>query len=210
MREPEEATGGPGRRPAARRTRRPAAVTTRTGDDGYTGLLGKRRVPKWHPRPETFGTLDEATSALGLARALSPHAEIRGLVLELQREIYILMAELATDPVEYERAPFKIAAEHVAGLEARAEALKSRVEIGREFIIPGETAGGAALDLARTIVRRAERLAAQLFHQGEIGNPDVLRYLNRLSDVLFIAARYDEALAGGGSRPSKGDAGEAT
>jgi len=95
----------------------------------------------------------------------------------------------------------------VATLEKQAEALKARVEIGREFVIPGETAGAAALDLARTIVRRGERLAARLFHDGEIGNPEVLRYLNRLSDVLFIAGRLDELLTRGGSRRSKGEEG---
>lgn len=187
------------RRPGRGR-RRSAAVTTRSGDDGTTGLLGKDRVPKWHPRPDTFGTLDEATSALGLARALSPHPDIRALILQIQKQLYTLMAELATAPSEYERSPFRITAADVAGLDARSEELKEKVEIGREFIIPGETAGGAALDLARTIVRRGERLAARLFHEGEITNQDVLRYLNRLSDVLFIAARYDEALSGRESR----------
>jgi len=186
---------------------RAAEVTTRTGDDGYTGLLGKARVPKWHARPETFGTLDEATSALGLARALTTHDEIRALVLSIQRQLYVLMAELATPPEEYERAGFRITADDVATLEKQAEALKARVEIGREFVIPGETAGAAALDLARTIVRRGERLAARLFHDGEIGNPEVLRYLNRLSDVLFIAGRLDELLTRGGSRRSKGEEG---
>jgi cob(I)alamin adenosyltransferase len=189
------------RRP--RRGRRAAAVTTRSGDDGYTGLLGRGRVPKWHPRPETLGTLDEATSALGLARALTPHQPIRDLALELQRQLYLVMAELATVAESYERAPFQVTAEHVAGLDARAEALKASVAIGAEFVIPGETPGGAALDLARTIVRRAERHAARLFHEGTIANQEILRYLNRLSDVLFIAARYDEALTGRQSRPSR-------
>lgn len=188
--------------PRRRGTRR-ARVTTRTGDDGYTGLLGKERVPKWHPRPESFGTLDEATSALGLARALTPFEEVRAVILDLQRELYLLMAELATGPDEYERSPFRITAEHVASLEARSALLQEKVEIGQQFIIPGETAGGAALDLARTIVRRGERLVARLLHDGEIGNRDVLRYLNRVSDVLFILARYEESLTGRESRPSR-------
>jgi len=188
---------------AGSRRARPARVTTRTGDDGYTGLLGKARVPKWHPRPDTFGTLDEATSALGLARALTPHAEVRAVVLELQRELYLLMAELATGPDEYDRSPFRITAGHVAALESRAGEMQAKVEIGQQFIIPGETAGAAAIDLARTIVRRGERLAARLFHEGEISNSEVLRYLNRLSDVLFILARYEESLTGRESRPSK-------
>src|SRR5205807_320153 len=107
---------------------------------------------------------------------------------------YLLMAELATGADEYERSPFKITADHVLGLERRMEDLKISVVIGQQFIIPGETAGGAAIDLARTIVRRGERLAARLLHDGEIANWEVLRYLNRLSDVLFVLARYDEQL----------------
>jgi cob(I)alamin adenosyltransferase len=196
---------GRSRGDTAGRVRRPrqARVTTRTGDDGYTGLLGKARVPKWHARPETFGTLDEATSALGLARALTPHEEVREIILGLQRELYLLMAELATGPDEYERSPFRITAEHVLSLENQTEAMKAKVEIGQRFIIPGETAGAAAIDLARTIVRRGERLAARLLHESEIGNQEVLRYLNRLSDVLFVLARYEESLTGTGSRTSK-------
>jgi cob(I)alamin adenosyltransferase len=182
------------RRPRRSRGRAQAQVTTRTGDDGYTSLLGKERVPKWHPRPESFGTLDEATSALGLARALTPHEEVREQILEVQQEIYLLMAELATGPDEYERSPFKMTDDQVLTIEARSEALKQRVDIGQRFIIPGETPGGAALDLARTIVRRAERLVARLLDEGEIRNRATLRYLNRLSDFLFILARFEESL----------------
>jgi cob(I)alamin adenosyltransferase len=184
-----------GSRPARNRsTRRSAEVTTRTGDDGYTSLLGRERVPKWHPRPDTYGTLDEATSALGLARAMTPHEAVRASILELQRGIYYLMAELATGPDEYERSPFKVGDDQVNALDVQIEDLKGRVVIGQQFIIPGETSGGAALDLARAIVRRAERLAAHLLHDGEIGNQHVLRYLNRLSDLLFVLARYEESL----------------
>jgi cob(I)alamin adenosyltransferase len=194
----------PARPRRARTPRRVPPVTTRTGDDGFTGLLGKERVPKWHPRPEAFGTLDEATSALGLARALSPHTDLRELILGIQRRLYVLMAELATPAEEYDRAPFRITADDVRALEEQAEALKRRVPIGGEFVIPGETAAGAALDLARTIVRRGERHVAHLFHDRVIENQEVLRYLNRLSDVLFIAARLDEFLTRGGSQSAVG------
>lgn len=193
QRSPEEPT----------RSDRQAQVTTRSGDSGYTGLLGKERVPKWDLRPETFGTLDEATSALGLARAHSRHEAIKEMILELQRELYLLMAELATGPDEYERSPFKITAAQVSALEQRSLELKADVQIGQQFIIPGETVTGATLDLARTIVRRGERHAARLLHEGTISNTEVLRYLNRLSDLLFILARYEESLGGGGSRASK-------
>lgn len=175
---------------------RRAKVTTRTGDEGYTGLIGRERVPKWDPRPETYGTLDEATSALGLARAVASGEHVKEQILALQRELYLLMAELALSPEAYAESDFKITAEHVVGLERISEELKAKVEIGNVFVIPGETLAGAALDLARAVVRRGERLAAKLYHDGTIGNIEVLRYLNRLSDLLFILARYEEASEG--------------
>jgi cob(I)alamin adenosyltransferase len=114
------------------------------------------------------------------------------------------MAELATSPEEQGKHPnMVITAEHVAGLEALTDALKAEVEIGLAFIIPGETVAGAALDLARAIVRRAERLTAKLLHDGIVANPELLRYLNRLSDVLFVLARYEEALEGAAARPAR-------
>src|SRR5215204_3842593 len=172
---------------------RQAKVTTRTGDTGYTGLIGKERVPKWDPRPDTFGTLDEATSALGIARAVASSARVRDEILALQRGLYLVMAELALSPEAYAESDFKVTAEHVAALESLTDSLKEGVEIGNVFVIPGETLPAAALDLARTIVRRGERLAAHLFHEGAIANVEVLRYLNRLSDLLFVLARFEEA-----------------
>jgi cob(I)alamin adenosyltransferase len=175
---------------------RRAKVTTRTGDQGYTGLIGKERVPKWDPRPETFGTLDEATSALGIARAVTEDERVKELILRLQRELYLLMAELALSPEAYAESQFKVTEEHVAGLEALSEELKAEVEIGNVFVVPGETLPSAALDLARAVVRRGERHAARLLHEGTIANAEVLRYLNRLSDLLFVLARYEETRAG--------------
>ena len=182
---------------------RRAKVTTRTGDGGYTGLIGKERVPKWDPRPDTFGTLDEATSALGIARAVTENERVRELILSLQRELYLLMAELALSPEAYAESQFKITEEHVAALERTTESLKQDVEIGHVFVIPGETLPSAALDLARTVVRRGERLATRLHHDGVIANAEVLRYLNRLSDLLFVLARYEEAQAGTHAQAAK-------
>lgn len=167
-------------------------VTTRTGDDGYTSLLGPERVAKYSPRPDTFGTLDEATSALGLARAMCDDPAVGGHILELQHGLYKLMAELATPGSEYEKISFVMESADVARLDQLSEELKRHVEIGKRFITPGATTCGAALDLARTIVRRGERLAARLSHDGEITNPHVLEWLNRLSDTIFILARYVE------------------
>ncbi|HLJ66386.1 MAG TPA: cob(I)yrinic acid a,c-diamide adenosyltransferase [Chloroflexota bacterium] len=170
-----------------------AQVTTRTGDDGYTDLLGPGRVPKYHRRPEAYGTVDEATSALGLARASSGRDDVKQHIYTFQRDLYILMAELATPPENYGKVDFKIRREDVERLDSLGEELKGKVEIGKEFIVPGGSVAGAALDLARTIVRRAERRVARLYHDGDVTNVDALRYLNRLSDVLFILARYEEA-----------------
>jgi cob(I)alamin adenosyltransferase len=174
-----------------------AKVTTGTGDDGYTGLLGDARVPKYDPRPDTFGTVDEATSALGLARAFTTDAEIRELILRLQRDLYVLMAELATPPENLDAIGMRVTAEQVRWLEATEDDLKTRVEIPNKFIIPGDTREGAALDVARTIIRRAERMVARLLHEGVIANPEVVRYLNRSSDFVFILARVLEARSGG-------------
>ena len=169
-----------------------AKVTTGTGDTGYTGLLGSERVAKYDPRPDTFGTVDEATSALGLARAMTQDAKVKKIIFHIQNELYYLMAELATTPENYEQMGFRMTTEHVQRLEQVEEALKQEVEIPNKFIIPGDTPDGAALDLARTIIRRAERMAVKLLHDGVIENGEVVRYLNRLSDLVFIIARYIE------------------
>ncbi len=169
-----------------------AKVTTGTGDTGYTGLLGEQRVAKYDPRPDTFGTIDEATSALGLARAMAQDPEVKKIIYDIQNELYYLMAELATPPEHYEKMGFRMTVEHVQRLEQVEEALKREVEIPNKFIIPGDTLDGAALDLARTIIRRAERMAVKLLHDGVIENGEVVRYLNRLSDLVFIIARYIE------------------
>ncbi|HZQ97472.1 MAG TPA: cob(I)yrinic acid a,c-diamide adenosyltransferase [Chloroflexota bacterium] len=173
-----------------------AKVTTRAGDDGYTGLIGAGRVPKYHPRPEALGTLDEATAALGLARALSPSPRVQEAVRRLQRELYLLMAEVATTPDAYEKAGYRVTAEQVLALEELQAALAGEVEIPNAFVIPGATVSSAALDLARSVVRRAERQVAKLLHTGEIGNAETLRYLNRCSDLLHVLARYDEVSQG--------------
>ena len=169
-----------------------AKITTGTGDTGYTGLLGEQRVPKYDPRPDTFGTVDEATSALGLARATTDDPKVKDIIYTIQQELYLLMGELATPPENYEKMGLRVTSEHVQRLEQTEEALKQEVKIPNKFIIPGDTPAGAALDLARTIIRRAERMAAKLLHDGTIENGEVVRYLNRLSDLVFVLARYAE------------------
>ena len=178
-----------------------AKVTTGEGDSGYTGLLGEQRVPKYDPRPDTFGTVDEATSALGLARAAATDPNVKQIIFQLQQELYLLMGELATPPENYEKMGLRMTIEHVRRLEEVEEALKREVEIPNKFIIPGDTLDGAALDLARTIIRRAERMAVKLLHDGVIQNGEVVRYLNRLSDLIFILARYVEVNSSLAERP---------
>ncbi len=175
-----------------------AKVTTGTGDDGYTGLLGDARVPKYDARPDTFGTVDEATSALGLARAIASDQKVKEIIYRVQQ-----MGELATPAENYEKMGLRMTIEHVQQLEQIEETLKSEVEIPNRFIIPGDTLDGAALDLARTIIRRAERMAVKLLHEGVIQNEQVVRYLNRLSDLIFILARYIEVKSSLAQRPER-------
>jgi cob(I)alamin adenosyltransferase len=168
---------------------------TRTGDDGYTGVLGRERVPKYSPRTKAYGTVDEASAALGLARQSVRREESATLILQIQRDLYLLMADVATVPEAAKRPPW-LEEERIAWLEQVTDDLTEKVEMPSEFIIPGDSLGGAALDLARTIVRRAERLIAHLTHEGELRNDTPLRYLNRLSSLLFVLARAEDKAAG--------------
>jgi cob(I)alamin adenosyltransferase len=168
---------------------------TRTGDEGFTGLLGEGRIPKYHLRMEAVGTVDEATAALGVARAACRTEQARTTLLVAQRDLYHLMAELSATPQTAAR--FRVIdAERVNWLEQQADSLGTQVNMPREFIIPGDTPAGAALDLGRAIVRRAERLLAQLLHNLEIENPELLRYLNRLSSLCFVLELYENQAAG--------------
>jgi cob(I)alamin adenosyltransferase len=168
---------------------------TRTGDDGFTGLLGEGRVPKYHPRLETVGALDEATAALGVARAACLVPEHRLAILAVQKDLYHLMAEVSATEENASRFR-KVDQERVAWLETQVEAAGETVDAPKEFIVPGDSASGAALALARTIVRRAERLVAEQLHAGEIENNELLRYLNRLSSLLFVMELGENAAAG--------------
>ncbi len=173
--------------------REPARVSTRTGDDGFTSLLGPDRVAKYSARPSCVGTLDEASSALGLGRALTRNAQTDSVVRELQKGLYKIMAELSTPPSNYSKISFKVDSSDVARLDALLENYRSLVEVEREFVLPGDSPSGAALDVARTVVRRAERMVARLIHEGDIENRHVLEWLNRLSDVVFVMARFEDS-----------------
>lgn len=168
---------------------------TRRGDDGMTGLLGEGRVAKYDLRMDTLGAIDEATAALGLARAQSVSETAQELTVSVQRDLYLLMAETAATQENAERF-HAINAEKVGWLESNTDALSLQVEVPREFIIPGDTVAGAAFDMARTIVRRAERFMAALLARGDVTNTELLKYLNRLSSFLFILELFENQAAG--------------
>jgi cob(I)alamin adenosyltransferase len=185
-----------------------SAVATGRGDDGTTGLLfGGERVRKDDPRTEACGALDEAVAALGMARAELASAaslpgarartgQLAGLVLRLQRELFVVGAELATTPGAREQqrdGTTRVSAPMVEALDAVLRDAESGIELPREFVVPGETRASAALELARTIVRRAERRAVTLAAADDaIAAGHVLPYLNRLADLLWILARSAE------------------
>ncbi|NDJ53652.1 MAG: cob(I)yrinic acid a,c-diamide adenosyltransferase [Chloroflexi bacterium] len=168
---------------------------TATGDDGMTSLLGDQRVKKYHPQPMCYGDVDEAQSALGVARAIMQDEDAAQVVLQTQRDLYHLMSELAATPENQERFR-KINADRVVWLEKHTDFYGSRLNLPREFVISGDSAPGAALDYARTVVRRAERSVVKLDDDGTISNPELGRYMNRLSSLCFVLARYEDALSG--------------
>jgi cob(I)alamin adenosyltransferase len=181
-------------------------IYTKKGDDGTTGLLfGGDRVSKADLRTDAYGTTDEAVSALGLARAADAAAggALGELVIRLQRELFVVGAELATHLERRERltaGATLVTAEMVEALEREIDRLEVDMEMPTEFVLPGETMFGAALDLARTTVRRAERRAVALAAAGELPDSQVVPYLNRLADLLWVMAR----VADGGFRPARG------
>ena len=167
---------------------------TGRGDAGYTDLLGGR-VPKYHARPEAYGTIDEATSQLGYARAIALEERTGRILLAVQRDLYVMMAELAFAP-DMQQSRFQITEEHLRRIEEETDRLSEEVELPPEFILPGDSAAGAVIDVGRTVVRRAERLVVRLQHEGDFDNEFALSYLNRLSSLLFMMARAEDAATG--------------
>jgi cob(I)alamin adenosyltransferase len=168
---------------------------TAKGDDGTTGLLGEGRVPKYHDRMEAIGALDEASAALGLARAQCSAPQTSPILVEVQRDLYKLMAEVAATPENAKHFHF-IDEARVKWLEQQTDDLSAIVEMPKQFILPGDTLGGAALSLARAIVRRAERRVVSLFDDEEVVNADLQRYLNRLSSLCFVLELLENQHAG--------------
>jgi cob(I)alamin adenosyltransferase len=174
---------------------------TGLGDDGTTDLLGAR-VAKDDPRIEALGSLDEATSTIGLARSMATDGRVHEDLVDVQRDLYRIMAALAFTP-ELRPAAYEFEFDRVDWLGAETDALAASVELPREFILPGESPPGAALDVARAVTRRGERQVVALARAGHQVNPTILGYLNRLSSLLFIAARVEDRAAGSDPKRAK-------
>ncbi|MBI2859084.1 MAG: cob(I)yrinic acid a,c-diamide adenosyltransferase [Chloroflexi bacterium] len=164
------------------------------GDKGETSLLYGVRVPKNHPRCEANGTIDEAVSAIGLARCFCKRIPPETLTV-LQRGLFKVGAELATPLEHYEKLQARggcITADMPDQIEIQIVEMESRIEMPQAFVLPGAVLGAAALDMARAVLRRAERRVVDLVQSGQVSNPEVERYLNRMADLLFTLARYEE------------------
>jgi cob(I)alamin adenosyltransferase len=196
-------TGGTGGR---REAIADSIVATGKGDDGTTGLLFGGRVAKDDPRTEAYGTVDEAVAALGVARAelgvmaaagTLPAAldDLAALILRIQRELFVVGAELAANPEAFDKlrdGVTRVDETMLAGVESVLKAAEARITMPREFVVPGETRLSAAMELARTILRRAERRAISLQRDGALAGTWLVPYLNRLADLLWVLARAAE------------------
>ncbi len=180
-------------------------IYTRTGDRGDTGLFGGDRVPKTHARIEAFGAVDETNALLGMARAFvagHPAAErLDGLLAALQNDLFVTGGDLAT-PLESKASPPRLAPAHVARLEEETDRLEADLPPLRHFILPGGAPLSAILHAARTTCRRAERRVVAAAASESL-NESVGPYLNRLSDYLFVMARWANHAAGGAEHPWK-------
>lgn len=168
-------------------------IYTRTGDAGETGLFGGQRVRKDDLRVQAYGTVDECNAALGVARAAGPDPALDAVLAVVQNQLFVVGADLAS-PGESPYIP-RVSAELTSFLEEQIDAMEAELSPLKQFILPGGHPVAAHLHLARTICRRAERLVVTLATEEEV-RPEILTYLNRLSDFLFVAARIANARAG--------------
>jgi cob(I)alamin adenosyltransferase len=178
-------------------------IYTKTGDDGTTGLLYGGRISKADPATEAYGAVDEAVAAIGVARALTENVTFQAELLRVQRDLFVVGAELAANPGERDRLEpgvSLVTEGMVTRLEALIDATVEEHPLPKEFVVPGATPSSAALDVARSVVRRAERRTVAFREAGGTVGDDALRYLNRLSDLLFCVARWQ---AGHGEPPSR-------
>lgn len=165
------------------------------GDAGNTSLLFGKSVPKSDLRCEAYGTIDEAISSLGVARNLVKQSKTREIILKVQQELFTVNAELATKPEDYERLAARcqpVTSRMADELEEIIDEIEAEVDIPEAFVVPGSNMASAALDVSRAIVRRAERRVVALKEKSEVKYEAILQYLNRLADLLFILARFEE------------------
>ena len=171
------------------------SIATKNGDDGTTALMYDRRVPKTHPRIEACGAVDELNAALGLAHAAARHDFVRNNLLVIQKDLIVLMGELCVQPEDLSRYVKDGYSLVTPAMTATLDALVGEIEEQNSFkgwATPGATMNSAALDMARTVCRRAERRVCALKEVGELLNPEIVTYLNRLSDLLWLLARWVE------------------
>jgi cob(I)alamin adenosyltransferase len=171
------------------------SIATKRGDGGQTGLAGGIRVSKSDPRVECYGTIDELISQMGFARSICQDAEVAQNVQNVQRELYKVGSAIATPP-ESKKKPPEITPAMVDALEAEVHRIEALPGVLGDWSLPGALPDAAAMDVARTVCRRAERLATGLMEAGVITNPSILAYINRLSDVLWLWGRLLEARQG--------------
>tara|TARA_B100000745_G_scaffold141170_1_gene92160 strand:+ start:78 stop:671 length:594 start_codon:yes stop_codon:yes gene_type:complete len=170
-------------------------VYTKYGDKGETSLLYGGRVSKNSVHTEAYGITDEAVSAMGLGRSLSDDQKVKDILRDLQRELFTIAAELATDPDKYElfHQHFKpVTQEMVDNLETIIDSLEEEFTMPQVFVLPGGSPASSAIDMGRTIIRTAERRVVALAEAGQLTNELILTYLNRLGDLLFVLARYED------------------
>ncbi len=171
------------------------SIATKRGDGGQTGLAGGIRVSKSSLRVESYGTVDELNSALGWARSICEDADLRERTKSIQRELFRIGSCLAT-PAESSKPQVPVPAELVDELTRQVYEMEATEGLVSDWSLPGETRSGAAYDVARTVCRRAERCVVRLMESGEAVEPNILAYLNRLSDLLWLFARKAEMIAG--------------
>ncbi len=172
------------------------SISTKKGDKGFTGLLGGRRVPKYHLKPETYGTMDELNSFLGMARATSKDQRVSKILFYIQNHLFIIGSELALSGGIRDLLKGEISQMEVDWLSRLSTDFETLLKPEPGFIIYGETQISSILDVARAVSRRAERLVAKMKSKKMLHNVKILEYLNRLSDVLYLLARYEEKKAG--------------
>ena len=175
------------------------SIATKTGDDGTTALMYGRRVPKTHPRVEAYGAVDELNAALGVARASAEHDFVRNNLLVIQKNLIVLMGEMGVateDLPRYVKDGYSLVTPAMtATLDALVREIEAQNISFKGWATPGATPPSAALDLARTVCRRAERRVCGLKEAGELKNAEIIIYLNRLSDLLWLFARWVETKA---------------